>query len=818
MTRQPGQRFASLRAIREALQLPLPDGRSLDELRTEAIAALCLPDLEVEREWPLDLPAMTGFTIADTFDRYAFGDKDGNVSVRRLVDHTELCRLPGGGPLDAYDALRFSPDGRLLVQQCRTAGGSRSRLWKLDGTEPAVVLSLGPSAWEFSPDSRQCAVFDRPARQMRICDPETGRVLRRFPCDGVIRMRWNPRRPLLAGAISTGWRTFNVETGEVAAEVTFPGDCSWVDWHPEGRLLAANNNRTHQITIWNTHTRELALPPLEGHHNSGIIHRFNRAGDLLLSSDWSQMWRLWDVRTGKQLLTQSAGGLCLSFRPDDGLVGADTGLRRSVLLGLFRLQRGSEFRTVIHHAAARRSGYSYSLVLNSEGRLLAVRTADGVALVDVVRGEEVALLPLPGESLPLRFEPGDKAVWTYGHSGLLRWPLETDPADRNKRRVGPPQRMATGTTTGVWGSRPDLNLIAIPNYSRGALLWQRAANRKLCLAPQSDVRSCAVSPDGRWVATGSHWNFGPVSAKVWDAHTGQHVVDLPVVGSTFVGFSPDSKWLLTSGGGARIWRTGTWQEGPPLGGVTSGGFGAFSADSELLALPDTPGSVRLVRAATSKEVARLTAPEQTPFSGLCFTPDGSQLITFGTESEALHLFDLGAIRRQLRDLGLDWSDEPLPTRVEELSRTALDIRVVGAELVGQEDPQELNYEAWRLVTGPTGQRDPAKAIPLIQKAVKLLPDAPTLLNTLGVVQYRNGQYKEAAATLEKSLAAGKGQWDGFDLFFLALCHAKLGEPIKAKECFDWAVKWVEAQKSLEAQHIEDLKAFRTEAQAELRTP
>jgi serine/threonine-protein kinase len=50
MTRQPGQRFASLRAAQEALKLPLPGGRSLDELRTEAIAALLLPDFEVVKE------------------------------------------------------------------------------------------------------------------------------------------------------------------------------------------------------------------------------------------------------------------------------------------------------------------------------------------------------------------------------------------------------------------------------------------------------------------------------------------------------------------------------------------------------------------------------------------------------------------------------------------------------------------------------------------------------------------------------------------------------------------------------------------------
>jgi tetratricopeptide (TPR) repeat protein len=136
--------------------------------------------------------------------------------------------------------------------------------------------------------------------------------------------------------------------------------------------------------------------------------------------------------------------------------------------------------------------------------------------------------------------------------------------------------------------------------------------------------------------------------------------------------------------------------------------------------------------------------------------------------------------------------------------------------LGASDPQTLNNQAWGLVTGPQGQRDPARALELIQRAVEQQPDNPTLLNTLGLVQYRNAKYAEAVVTLEKSLAIGQGRADAFDLFFLAMCHVKRNEPAEAKNCFDRAVKWVEAQKNLAPQHVAELKAFRAEAEAALQ--
>jgi hypothetical protein len=83
-----------------------------------------------------------------------------------------------------------------------------------------------------------------------------------------------------------------------------------------------------------------------------------------------------------------------------------------------------------------------------------------------------------------------------------------------------------------------------------------------------------------------------------------------------------------------------------------------------------------------------------------------------------------------------------------------------------------------------------------------------------VVQYRNSLYHDAVRTLEASLAASRGQSDGFDLFFLAMSHS-LGDAAKAKACFDQAARWCDSRRGLAAAQARELRAFRAEAEQAL---
>src|SRR5262249_32427038 len=106
-----GQRFEALKAIRDAARI-----RVTPELRTEATAALVLPDVEVAHEWEGCREGTVGVAFDTAFRQFARLDNRGGLTVGRVADGREevVARLPAHGkPL--FGSLVMSADGRYVA-------------------------------------------------------------------------------------------------------------------------------------------------------------------------------------------------------------------------------------------------------------------------------------------------------------------------------------------------------------------------------------------------------------------------------------------------------------------------------------------------------------------------------------------------------------------------------------------------------------------------------------------------------------------------------------------------------------------------------
>ena len=170
------------------------------------------------------------------------------------------------------------------------------------------------------------------------------------------------------------------------------------------------------------------------------------------------------------------------------------------------------------------------------------------------------------------------------------------------------------------------------------------------------VQCLAVSPDGQWIVSASGTAYDDAGkddraeVKIWDVDSGRERLKLdgdPLVGTVqCVAISPDGKWIATGGGyykpelAARLtlWNAATgkqvrmWRgEGNTVMAV------AFHPDGKTLAAgygryygqEDATGDIRFFDVATGKETGEKLPGPVGGVNGLSFSPDGRRLAVAG---------------------------------------------------------------------------------------------------------------------------------------------------------------------------------------------
>jgi serine/threonine protein kinase/WD40 repeat protein len=822
-----GQRLDSLAALTAAARLR-PDER----LRDEAIAALALPDVRRVPGWHAPPPGAAAVAYGGQYRLYARADSPGGLSIRTIPDDREIRRIESGPILG--DLLYFSPDERFLLA---LGGGFRLRVWRVADGQPAIRDDLrGCRGHAFSPDGRRLAVSQQ---EWVLCfDLETGQEVRRWRSPGRIHsLAFHPDGEKLAvgyyGALPTS--VYDAADGALLAELPVGGMSGQaVAWHPDGRRLAVAGSDP-RVQIWDVAAKH-KVATLEGHVQLVTTVTFHPDGELAATYGWDGQLLLWHPASGRRLMKLTAAG-APHFSADGRLLGVVWEGDRADLLEVTPTR---EYRTLVSSAGAGKGSYDFYGDISPDGRLLVVGMEEGARLWDLRGGRELAVFP--AGTMFSFFDHGAtgkdpcRGIITGGVQGLRRWPITCDgPAGRHWR-LGPPQRLSP--LGRVWITRrPDGATLAAVTQDGGANqlvdLETGAVRRSLGLHAQGEVR--ALSADGRWAAS-CGWHSDRV--RLWDANTGEKVKEWVVGKWTLVFFTPDSRHLIISRGDAfSFWDVETLRlvrrlprEHSPFPGHV-----AFSPDGRLMALEMAPAVLHIKEVATGRTVAKLEDPHGDRAQWLGFTPDGTQLVVVSKYAGAIHLWDLRAIRTRLKDMNLDWdwtefsptpAGGPAVPETVEIALGELAPPTLTREQRARQDIERLRREieakpnaawahndlAWTYLTAPGELRDVKAALPLAEKAARLAPANTLIRNTLGLAYYRAGRYRDAVEVLRPNLDKQADRALAYDLYFLAMSYHRLGEPARGRDYYDWAVRWVATQRDLKADVLEELNAFRVEAE------
>jgi WD40 repeat protein len=198
----------------------------------------------------------------------------------------------------------------------------------------------------------------------------------------------------------------------------------------------------------------------------------------------------------------------------------------------------------------------------------------------------------------------------------------------------------------------ELRLAAANTYRTGVQLMQTLSQvqqdlrgvydqfyKQYDIGTHDYVRSVAISPDGRLVASG----FLYEGIKVWEVDSGVPLRSLRghTASVNSIAFSPDSQWLVSGSRDRtiKLWDVYAGREMRTLDAKDCGEMRAvtFSPDGLWLASGSTDSIVRLWRAITGQEVQPMEGHEG-PVTSTVFSPDG-RYIASGSLDRTLKLWD-----------------------------------------------------------------------------------------------------------------------------------------------------------------------------------
>ncbi|MBE9137826.1 NACHT domain-containing protein [Nodosilinea sp. LEGE 07088] len=581
-------------------RLPLVTTTAREVVQERQRTAMLLPLAEALRQQykTVDLLAAKGDRLVKALQSHRGQPGYGASNIIHLCQHLGLA-VSGG---DFSHLTLWQSDLRQVSLQ-----GANFSQAQFHDTAFATALGRNPVA-AFSPEpasspqptSRYLATGDHEGRLL-LWDLSRGKLMWMFDegnSQGICALTFNPQGDLLAIGTETGQiRLWPV--GETYQTDVLEGHQTSVQaltFSPDGSQLASGDD-SGQLYLWEV-ASGFGQGPLPAHQ--GPIHSlaYSELGDRLVSGGEDQRACLWNVVERvlvKELQVRStaslriAGFLADPNDPDCPPIPVAAGYDDNSLT-IWNLETGLPCWILPTNVQA-----LLAMALSPSGQYLVCSGQDfSVAVWDIPNRRHCHTLPYPGAPVwTLVFSTDSRYFVTGSNYTIKLWHTQWGQCWRSFLSQAHPVRCLAFSSGSEGGT------ILTGHDDTHLRLWQVTAGSPYATGPQTlaghdrSVRSVALSPDERWLASGADDS----TIRLWSKTTGQMqwvwAIDTP---ATLLSFSPDSQWLASAGpnDGICLWNT---TAGNALGALENSPDSpsaiAFSNDGWWLAAAGRDGAIAL---------------------------------------------------------------------------------------------------------------------------------------------------------------------------------------------------------------------------------
>ena len=744
------------------------------------------------------------------------------IRIRNLDGGSEsVLELPPdhGRPFFSHK-LAFSPVGSLLAVGSYPEGAVQ--LWNLDTRSLERTIHVSDTefirAMSFDKSGESLAVVTNAGDRVTVWETETGELHYEFPrrADAFIGVAFSPVDDSIAALSSDGvvevWPAGPSRPGIQTLHNTATGNSNRsLTFSPDSNVLA--------VTAWG---QTLLLDAMTGQRLRSIVDIQSR--NAAFSPDGK---RIAVVRNGRaRVLDVASGTQLLAFDVGDSVSW---------------------------------------IAFSPDGGKLATTVQDSIGIWDATTGERLATLTGSGTRIGVSFSPDGKWVGSVGLDGVaLVWSSDTNKI-RHRILCESGHTGENGTTHLAFS--PASDAVAVASDS-GSVIVSSLSSGEALLTLQADslpIFDVAYAPSGTRIASVD--SVGVL--RLWDAKTGDLVLtvsDLERKPSA-VAFSPDGLALAMCGSGAADRNVFTVRTaGPNDEALANDRNAALRHDRRLNLLgrrflranllfqyDGSPEqrlqalSVRGAAAAAMSNEDPLLAASMHDSQATAFEVEGeftkaaaARFTAIRNRKQALSAFDDQALKsieavapfilagvfdpKDAARLHADIQSDPSERGQVLRARAILEFTLgdqdaadtswkkSGADGQGPESAlaRAITPHAWSWIRFDESQppRVITAALRWSRNAAALAPDSGSIHATLGVAEFRAGNFDLAIEAFERSMTLRAGG-DSYEFFFLAMAHQRLGHSGEAQRWLEKGHEWMAAN----APDNSELRRFRAEAEA-----